>query len=280
VCSTQTLGASVAASKRGYIMRREGKAAKKDLGGKLRAAARKGLKKTIKNLLSGPEPPPIDARDPATQRTPLMEAAQHGQLKAVDMLGSRGADVNARDSEGCTPLMLAARSSPVVPPDKALRTVTAFFLQRHKSALPTLDAQDAEGFTALMHAASKNHKCLVEFLLSKHAERHTRNWKGKTAWHLTTCRETKALLEVGQDRRRSVMSIPTTLYTSRMCAKEWLRGVAPQAPEPAPSTGGATPSDPAPAPPPSITVRGPDPSRLWPLQRKRIMLMLRMLMPV
>jgi ankyrin repeat protein len=205
VCSPQTPGrdpAPAAASGVGGVARRDGKAAKKpNLGDKLRAAAGKGQRKTVKALLSGPHPPPIDARDPATQRTPLMEAAQLGHYNLIQSLVARGADVNTRDSEGFTPLMLAARSSSAVHPDKAFLTVTALFSQKHNSPLPTLDAQDAEGFTALMHAASRNHKRMVDLLLSHNAKRDIKDKERKTAWDLTTCPKIKALLKVGHDRR-------------------------------------------------------------------------------
>jgi ankyrin repeat protein len=157
------------------------------MGKKLRAAAHGGHTKTVKNLLSGPQPPPIDARDPATQRTPLMQAAQHGHHALVQSLVARGADVNARDSQGCTPLMLAARSGSFSQHDKPCATVTALFSQKHNSPLPTLDAQDAEGFTALMYAASQNNHRVVQLLLSRNARQDIRNKQGKTAWDLTTC---------------------------------------------------------------------------------------------
>jgi uncharacterized protein len=169
-----------------------------DKGQMLRAAAREGQRKVVNKLLSSPQPPPVDARDAATQRTPLMEAAQHGQEKIVSLLMTRGADVNARDSQGCTALMLAARYGSLSKL-KVFLTVHTLFSNKHNSPLPTLDAQDAEGFTALMYAAYSNHDRVAEFLLVRKAKRDTRNREGKTAWDLTTCGVTKGLLAVGQD---------------------------------------------------------------------------------
>jgi ankyrin repeat protein len=125
-----------------------------DKGERLRVAAREGHVKTVEELLSGPQPPPIDAPDPATQRTPLMEAAEHANASVVAVLVHRGAGVNARDSQGFTPLMLAARSGSLTQHDKSFLAVQALFNWRRNSALPTLDACSTEGFTALMYAAS------------------------------------------------------------------------------------------------------------------------------
>jgi uncharacterized protein len=144
--------------------------------------------------------PPLDARDPATQRTPLMRAAQLAHGSIVRSLVTRDADVNARDSQGCTALMFAACSGSLTHHDKAFNTVGALFSSPNNSPLPTLDAQDAEGFTALMYAASQNNHRVVQLLLSHNAKRDIKNKEGKTAWDLTTCLRSKALLKVGQKR--------------------------------------------------------------------------------
>ena len=51
----------------------------------------------------------VNARD-VLGRTPLMEAALHGQIKTVRYLLEKGADVNLKDNRGNTALILAARS--------------------------------------------------------------------------------------------------------------------------------------------------------------------------
>jgi ankyrin repeat protein len=181
-----------------------------EAGERLRAAARKGDMPTIKCLLSDPEPPPVDARDPATQRTALMEAAQHGHYNVVQSLMHRRADVTARDLQGCTPLILAARFGFLTEHhERAFLTVNALFSKRRRLSLPTLDAQDAEGFTALMHAASNGNKRVVELLLSMNAKRDVKNNQGQTAWDLTTCPEIKSVLEVGQTATHDARSLGT-----------------------------------------------------------------------
>jgi hypothetical protein len=71
---------------------------------KLRQAAELGDVPALQTLLS--EQPALDARD-ADGRTALMLATLHGRIEAVEALLSAGADPNAADLHGTTPLQAA-----------------------------------------------------------------------------------------------------------------------------------------------------------------------------
>ena len=70
----------------------------------LRQAAENGDLTELQGLLD--KQPDIDARD-ASGRTALMLATLHGQTHAVDVLLAHGADPNAADARGITPLQAA-----------------------------------------------------------------------------------------------------------------------------------------------------------------------------
>jgi ankyrin repeat protein len=70
----------------------------------LRRAAETGDLTELQTLLD--KQPDIDARD-AGGRTALMLATLHGQTRAVDVLLAHGADPNAADARGITPLQAA-----------------------------------------------------------------------------------------------------------------------------------------------------------------------------
>jgi ankyrin repeat protein len=78
----------------------------------------------------------VDARNSAGQ-TPLLAAAQNGHVKAMEILLSRGADVNAQDHHGRTALMVAAGADDV----KMVKLLLS------KGAKVNL--KDESGFTAL-----------------------------------------------------------------------------------------------------------------------------------
>jgi hypothetical protein len=75
-----------------------------DPAAQLRQAAESGNVPALQDLLA--KQPVIDARD-ASGRTALMLATLHGRTEAVDALLSAGADPNAADARGTTPLQAA-----------------------------------------------------------------------------------------------------------------------------------------------------------------------------
>ena len=64
--------------------------------------------------------------------TPLHVAANGRRREIVDLLITEGADVNAKDDDGATPLDLAERESPRNSPEvKAAKKETADLLRKH-----------------------------------------------------------------------------------------------------------------------------------------------------
>jgi uncharacterized protein len=148
-------------------------------------AARRGDVATLKGLLAGPNPPPLDAQDPVTLRTPLMEAVDAGQEVMVECLLARGVNTKLKDTGGYTALMLAAGWGSV----EVVRLVMAAGYHR-------LNSRDYSGWTALMHGAAFQHRAVVEALLAGGAERDLKTDVGETAEDLTSCPVIKGLLRV------------------------------------------------------------------------------------
>ncbi len=124
--------------------------------------------------------------------SPLIQAAEQGDLAAVDQLLARHINPDPRTECGWTPLMKAALNGHVA--------VVEHLLQ----AGARVDAVDRGGYTALMLAASNNHVAIVGLLLRGGAQiNRQERTKGWTAliWaakegHLATV---QTLLKQGAD---------------------------------------------------------------------------------
>ena len=133
----------------------------------LMAAAAQGDTNRIRQLI-----PKIDvnARFGGDGETALHRAAARGHLSAVNLLVDHGANVNAVDEQGATPLLAATYSSH--------KEVVVFLLQRGA----TVDAQEKRhGFTPLIQAVARNNKDLVNVLLNHNANLSLKTVDGRTA---------------------------------------------------------------------------------------------------
>lgn len=132
----------------------------------------------------------------------LFAAAANGDLQGCKILVQRGANVDARDAEGLTPLAWAAQYG---------RVDVAKYLIAERA---NLNPADKWGFTPLMWASQEGQRSMVELLLSKGANPWVMTRAGVTAhalsrysgsWHTT------ALLESWLDGRRTYAGTrPTT----------------------------------------------------------------------
>ncbi len=88
--------------------------------------------------------------------SPLQLAAQVGQKEILELLISKGADINIKDVVGWTPVIVAAREG-----HKAIVEL----LISHSALLNTKDS--LTGKSALHFAAARGHKKIVQLLISK-----------------------------------------------------------------------------------------------------------------
>jgi uncharacterized protein len=117
----------------------------------------------------------LEARD-RNGSTPLILAAGNGETAVVKLFLDRGADIEARDDYGQTPLIRAACDCPSVDMPDTDGSV-GLLLTRGAN----IEARDKEGSTALMAAAAWGRTWILQILLDNGAQIEARNSDGNTA---------------------------------------------------------------------------------------------------
>ncbi len=136
----------------------------------------------------------------------LLQAVREGNLNGLKQSLARGADVNSRNTEGWTPLMIAvhlghqeivrallqhepsqvsARNHHGWTPLRfAVEMGDAETLRMLLAAGAEVDTPDHDGTTALMQAAGEGNLECLEILLAAGADCRARNKRGETASHI------------------------------------------------------------------------------------------------
>jgi ankyrin repeat protein len=130
-----------------------------------------GNTKTMKALIAAGAN--VNAAD-RSGNTPLIWAARAGQTEAVKVLLAAGADVNLKNLAGLTPLMDAAR--------RGYSETSKLLLKKGADVNATTDY----GLTALMLTAWNGHFEVVQLLLAARADVNAKTKDGNTARSIAT----------------------------------------------------------------------------------------------
>lgn len=115
-------------------------------------------------------------------RTPLQIAVRYGRIAMVKLFISRGADLNAKDGSGITPLSYT--SLPYSRELSAHKEISEILISHGAR----LDMTDDNGFTPLHWAASGGRIGVTEVLISHGADINARDDSGNTPLHLAALR--------------------------------------------------------------------------------------------
>ncbi|HJZ12402.1 MAG TPA: ankyrin repeat domain-containing protein, partial [Acidobacteriota bacterium] len=156
-------------------------------------AGRKGLSSIVDILLKAGAD--INARDDDGY-TALMLAAQFGHTETLQRLLTARADIEARDKNGETALMKAASHS-------RLLAVKALIASRAR-----VNSKDNHGITALMKASYEGHREVVEALLAARADPSIVAKDGSTAMSFAQEKNHAAIIELLLNAPAPVKSHP------------------------------------------------------------------------
>ena len=147
-----------------------------------RAAWEGDIKAIEQHLAAGKD---VNAKDDLYGDTPLLWAAGFGHKGIVEMLITRGADVNAKAEGGWTPLHYATGGN-----DKEIVEL----LIAKGANMNAKNARDQ--ITPLHWAAWRGHKEVTELLIAKGAGVNTKNRSGGTPLHNATWKGHKEIVEL------------------------------------------------------------------------------------
>ena len=189
----------------------------------LHDAAREGDTALLKRLLENG----VDIEEVAGKylERPIHVAAWKGHRYIVESLLNRGANIEAKNKDGCTALIAAARKghrSTVecllnrgvnieAKDDNGHTALSAAAWYGHKSIVECLlnrgvniEAKDDNGHTALSSAAWYGHKSIVECLLDRGADIEAKGGTGRTALISAAWSGHKSIIECVLDRGASI----------------------------------------------------------------------------
>jgi len=152
----------------------------------LAAAAFNGNSRLVKMLIAAGADP---ARPDGTGKPPIIYAAAKGHANIVKLFLAAEVSADIRDRNDLTALMWSAGHPNDVPQAEALATI-----ERLLAADAALDLADNRGRTALMIAAERGHRDIVEALLKDGADPSLKDRDGQSAQALAAGDEIKALL--------------------------------------------------------------------------------------
>ncbi len=170
--------------------------------GEIHDAAKQGDLAKVKSLLAR-DPVAISSKD-ASGNTPLHEAVFTSHTDVAEFLLSKGADVNARENNGATPLILAAMGGKVEIDGQG--PLVALLLA-HKA---DINAKSLNGMTALHVAALLGKADVVKVLLANGADTHAEDQKGNTPSDYAA----------QQGRREALKLLSTTRTTTAVSGKQ------------------------------------------------------------
>ena len=153
--------------------------------------------------------PPPTMPDAARVQSLLFDAASQGRTDMIAPLVSAGADVNAYDPRGFTPLILAAY-------DDHIETVEALLSVKADPCKP----DRAQGNTAQMGVAFKGNDTIASRLLKTGCDVNARNHQGQTALMMAAMFDRKSQVDMLRARGARADIADATGHTAASVAHD------------------------------------------------------------